>query len=182
MQALLITAAGTDFLTKGCLSWRNLQNQEALDLAFHGRQWHAVQLLVTAGKALLWRLCCCLAALTLFSQGDTMTLPRTDRVSFLEPAPAWMLSAMSNLTSCCKASFCLCLPTVPNSVSWPYFCTARRHPVHYQHAGALYEGPALESARVQLQEAMPMQSSSAQSGLSSLVVGFHPHSPWAVSL
>jgi len=51
VQALLITAAGTGFLTKGCLSQRNIQEQQALDLALHGRQWHAVQLLVTAGKA-----------------------------------------------------------------------------------------------------------------------------------
>jgi len=49
VQALLFTAAGTD-LTKGCLSQRNVQEQQALDLAFHGRQWYAVQLLVTAGK------------------------------------------------------------------------------------------------------------------------------------
>ncbi|DBA82555.1 TPA: hypothetical protein ACH3X2_000769 [Trebouxia sp. C0005] len=85
LQALLVTAAGTGFLTKGCLSQRNVQEQQALDLAIHERQWYAVQLLVTAG--------------------------------------------------------------------------------------ALNKSPALESARVQLQEAMPMQSSSAQSSLSSLVSG-----------
>lgn len=43
--------------------------------------------------------------------------------------------------------------------------------VQDQCAGALEDCPALQSARLRLQEAMPMQTGAAQSGLASLVVG-----------
>ena len=48
MQALLITAAGSDGRAKEHLSQRNAKEQQALDIALQGKQWHAVQLLVTA--------------------------------------------------------------------------------------------------------------------------------------
>ena len=48
-QALLATAAGTEALTVGCLSLKNAQEDQPLDIALQNRQWHATQLLVAAG-------------------------------------------------------------------------------------------------------------------------------------
>ncbi len=50
LQALLITALASDALESGCLYHKNAQEHQALDIALQGRQWYAVQLLVTAGQ------------------------------------------------------------------------------------------------------------------------------------
>lgn len=53
MQALLITAAGSVADSHGRanehLSQRNAKEQQPLEIALQGKQWYAVQLLVTAG-------------------------------------------------------------------------------------------------------------------------------------
>ena len=57
LQALLVTAAGTEALTNGCLSLKNAQEEQALDIALQTRQWHATQLLVAARESALLQWC-----------------------------------------------------------------------------------------------------------------------------